>query len=169
MGVDVAVLVAVAVGVRVDSGGYGPSVDVGEGAIGVLVGVGVAGGGYGMSADVAEGGTGVFVDVSVGVLAGVGVVKVAEVVNETGVTAAKAPLSNVAIPAAPSIRSVIATVDLMSTFLFSILCLLLSLRQSRGPLLVQEAALGYDPPSPAPGPFRSRCWDYWSRDSVIPL
>jgi len=77
--VDVAVLVAVAVGVRVDSGGYGPSVDVGEGAIGVLVGVGVAGGGYSPSAGVAEGGTGVFVDVPVGVLVGVGVVKVAEV------------------------------------------------------------------------------------------
>ena len=68
MGVDVAVPVAVEVGVRVAGGGYGSSVDVGEGGTGVLVvvpvGVDVAGGGYAPGAGVGDGGTGVFVNVA---------------------------------------------------------------------------------------------------------
>ena len=66
MGLDVAVPVAVEVGVRVAGGGYGSSVDVGEGSAGVLVvvpvGVDVAGGGYAPGAGVGGGGAGVFVN-----------------------------------------------------------------------------------------------------------
>jgi len=66
--VDVAVPVAVEVGVRVAGGGYGSTVDVGEGGTGVLVvvpvGVDVAGGGYAPGAGVGDGGTGVFVNVA---------------------------------------------------------------------------------------------------------
>ena len=65
---DVAVPVAVEVGVRVAGGGYGSSVDVGEGGTGVLVvvpvGVDVTGGGYAPGAGVGGGGTGVFVNLA---------------------------------------------------------------------------------------------------------